>query len=157
MNIVFAASENAWGGFFGLIRSELPQHNFEATGGFGVDSLRGFDVLIPTMCPVTEDLLGKNDRLRLIQQCGAGLELVDLQAARKRNIWVANVPTNISGNADSVAELGIYMMIGLSRDFRGMARSLRDKKMGEPRGKAAWSHCWPGRPWGHSSSPHQTT
>ena len=88
------------------------------------------------MCHVTEDLLEKSDRLRLIQQCGAGLELVDLQAARKRNIWVANVPTSISGNADSVAELGIYMMIGLSRDFRGMARSLRDKKMGEPRGRA---------------------
>jgi phosphoglycerate dehydrogenase-like enzyme len=136
MNIVFAASENAWGGFFGLIRSELPQHNFEATGRFGVDSLQGFDVLIPTMCPVTEDVLKQSDRLRLIQQCGAGLELVDLEAARRRNIWVANVPTSISGNADSVAELGIYMMIGLSRDFRGMARSLSNRKMGEPQGRA---------------------
>lgn len=136
MNIVFAASENAWGGFFGLIRSVLPQHNFKATGQFGVDSLQGFDVLIPTMCPVTEDLLKQSDRLRLIQQCGAGLELVDLDAARKRNIWVANVPTSISGNADSVAELGIYMMIGLSRDFRGMARSLSNRKVGEPQGKA---------------------
>jgi phosphoglycerate dehydrogenase-like enzyme len=136
VNIVFAASENAWGGFFGLIRSVLPQHNFKATGKFGVDSIQGFDVLIPTMCPVTEDLLKQSDRLRLIQQCGAGLELVDLDAARKRNIWVTNVPTSISGNADSVAELGIYMMIGLSRDFRGMARSLSIRKVGEPQGKA---------------------
>lgn len=136
MNIVFASPENAWGGFFGLIRSELPQHTFEATGRFEVDSLQGFDVLVPTMCHVTEDLLATSDRLRLIQQCGAGLELVDLEAARKRNIWVANVPTSISGNADSVAELGIYMMIGLSRDFRGMARSLSNRKMGEPQGRA---------------------
>jgi phosphoglycerate dehydrogenase-like enzyme len=136
MNILFAASENAWGGFLGMIRSALPQHHFEATGGFEVNQIKGFDVLIPTMCPVTEELLEKADRLRLIQQCGSGLEGVDFQAAQKRNIWVANVPTNVSGNADSVAELGIYMMIGLSRDIRGMAKSLRDRKMGEPQGRA---------------------
>lgn len=136
MNILFAASENSWGGFFDLIRSELPQHHFEATGRFQIDNLKGFDVLIPTMSAVTEELLNTGDRLKLIQQCGAGLEMVDIEASRKRNIWVANVPTDISGNADSVAELGIYMMIGLSRDIRGMAQSMRNRKMGEPQGKA---------------------
>ncbi|MBE9547352.1 MAG: lactate dehydrogenase [Proteobacteria bacterium] len=136
MNILFAASENSWGGFFDLIRSELPQHHFEATGRFQIDNLKGFDVLIPTMSAVTEELLNTGDRLKLIQQCGAGLEMVDIEASRKRNIWVANVPTDISGNADSVAELGIYMMIGLSRDIRGMAQSMRNGKMGEPQGRA---------------------
>jgi phosphoglycerate dehydrogenase-like enzyme len=136
MKILFAAPENAWGGFLGRIRSRLPAHHFEATGRFEVDHLKGFDILIPTMSPVTEEVLEKSDGLRLIQQCGSGLEGVDLQAAGKRNIRVANVPADISGNADSVAELGIYMMIGLSRDIRGMAQSLRDRKMGEPQGRA---------------------
>jgi phosphoglycerate dehydrogenase-like enzyme len=136
MNILFAAPENAWGGFLGLIRSELPEHHFDATGRFGIDTLKGYDVLIPTMCPITEEIIEEGDRLRLIQQCGSGLEGVDLEAAKRRNIWVANVPTDISGNADSVAELGIYMMIGLSRDFRGMSQSLAAKKMGEPQGKS---------------------
>jgi len=136
MNILFVASENAWGGFLGMIRSALPRYYFEATGGFEINHIKGFDVLIPTMCPVTEDLLEKADRLRLIQQCGSGLEGVDFKAAQRRNIWVANVPTNISGNADSVAELGIYMMIGLSRDIRGMVKSLKNRKMGEPQGRA---------------------
>jgi phosphoglycerate dehydrogenase-like enzyme len=81
-------------------------------------------------------MLETGDRLRLIQQCGSGLEGVDIPAARDRNIWVANVPTDLSGNADSVAELGIYMLIGLSRDIRGMARSLRGRQMGEPQGRA---------------------
>jgi phosphoglycerate dehydrogenase-like enzyme len=49
---------------------------------------------------------------------------------------VANVPTDLSGNADSVAELGIYMLIGLSRDVHGMARSLRQRRMGEPQGRS---------------------
>jgi phosphoglycerate dehydrogenase-like enzyme len=136
MRILFAAHERSWGGFFGMIRSELPQHQFEATGRFGVDSLEGFDVLIPTMCSVTREILGTCDRLKLIQQCGSGLEGIDIPAALNRNIFVANVPTDLSGNAGSVAELGIYMLIGLSRDMRGMAKSLAGRQMGEPQGRA---------------------
>jgi phosphoglycerate dehydrogenase-like enzyme len=136
MKILFAAPENAFGGFLGMIRSKLPQHLFEATGRFGIDTLKGFDVLIPTMCTVTRELLEQGERLRLIQQCGAGLELVDLKAARDMNIRVANVPTDMSGNADSVAEVALYLMIGLSRDFRGMAESLANGKMGEPQGRS---------------------
>jgi phosphoglycerate dehydrogenase-like enzyme len=136
MNILFAASEDAWGGFYHMIRAELPDHHFEATGGFHIDSLKGFEILIPTMSPITRDLLEQGDRLRLIQQCGAGLEGVDIQAAMDLNIWVANVPTAQSGNADSVAELGIYLIIGLARDFSGMGKSLSNRRMGEPQGKA---------------------
>ncbi len=136
MRILFAAPENAWGGFLNLIRAELPGHQFEATGRFEVDTLKGFDVLIPTMCTVSALQLETGDRLRLIQQCGSGLEMVDLDAAHRRRIRVANVPTDISGNADSVAELGVYMIIGLSRDVRGMAASLADRRMGQPQGRA---------------------
>jgi len=57
MKILFAAPENAWGGFLGLIMAEMPEHHFEATGRFAVDTLKGFDVLIPTMCSVSQELL----------------------------------------------------------------------------------------------------
>ena len=136
MKVLFAAHENAWGGFLGLIRNELPQHSFSASGRFGFENLRGYDVLIPTMSVVRREHLVDADRLRLIQQCGAGLEGVDLNAARDMNIMVANVPSGISGNADSVAELGIYLMIGLARDFRKMALSLAGRQTGTPAGRA---------------------
>lgn len=136
MKILFAAHENAWGGFLGLLKNELPQHEFEASGRFGFESLKGFDVLVPTMSAVNREHLSGSDRLRLIQQCGAGLEAVDLQTAAEMSIRVANVPTDISGNADSVAELGIYMMIGLSRDSRKMASCLANRQMGVPQGRA---------------------
>lgn len=135
MKVLFAAPENAWGGFLGLIRKALPEHHFEATGGFQVDHLDGYDVLIPTMTRITADLIERSRGLRLIQQCGSGLEGVDLKAAAEKKIVVANVPAQISGNADSVAELGIFMMIGLLRDVGAMAKSLRKRKMGEPQGK----------------------
>lgn len=136
MKILFAAPENAWGGFFHKIRKELPEHDFKAAGRFGVDTLKGVQVLIPTMTSITRKMLAEADDLRLIQQCGVGLEGVDLEAAGDLNIRVANVPSDESGNADSVAELGIYLMIGLARDFRGMARGLANRKMGEPQGRA---------------------
>lgn len=136
MRILFAAPENAWGGFLGMIRSKLPQHEFAATGGFDIESVDGFEVLIPTISAVTGEIMDSGRSLQLIQQCGAGLETVDLEAAIERNIWVANVPTDKCGNAESVAELGIYMMVGLSRDVREMAKSFAVRKMGEPQGKA---------------------
>ena len=136
MKVLYAAPEKAWGGFLGMIRNELPDFQFDATGRFGIDTLQGYDALIPTMCPITEEIIASADRLKLIQQCGSGLEGVDHKAARQRNIWVANVPTDESGNADSVAELGIFMMIGLARNFNGMSSSLSNRKMGEPQGMA---------------------
>ena len=117
-----------------MLRNELPDHQLEATGGFHVASLADTDVLIPTMCPVNAAMLAESSPLRLIQQCGAGLEGVDIKAAVQKNIWVANVPTGISGNADSVAEIGIYLMIGLARKQRQMAPNLAAGKMGEPQG-----------------------
>ena len=136
LNVLFAAPENAWGGFLGIIREQLPNHKFFASGRFEVDSLAEFDVLIPTMCPVTRQMLEKANQLKLIQQCGAGLEGVDIAAANEKGVFVANVPTAISGNAASVAELGIFLMIGLCRDVHGMDRSLKEKKMGQPQGRA---------------------
>ena len=119
-----------------MVTEQLPQHRFRATGGFRVDSLAGMDVLIPTMCPITREVLADADRLQLIQQCGSGLEGIDIAAAVEKDIYVANVPTATSGNADSVAEIGIYQMIGLHRDVRRMAQSMRSKKMGQPQGRA---------------------
>ena len=136
MRILFAAPENAWGGFLKIIQERLPSHEFVATGSFKIKDLQGFEVLIPTMAKVNGEIMDTADRLRLIQQCGAGLEAVDLEAAKERGIWVANVPTDKCGNADSVAELGIFFMVALSRDLKGMSKSLRARKMGEPQGKA---------------------
>jgi phosphoglycerate dehydrogenase-like enzyme len=119
-----------------MLKDKLPQHEFHASGYFGFETLQGFDVLIPTMSIVDKKALAKSGRLRLIQQCGAGLESVDIIAAQEKNIWVANVPTDISGNADSVAELGIFMMIGLSRNLHEMTTSISNRQMGLPSGKA---------------------
>jgi len=66
-------------------------------------ALPGVDVVIPAMARVDGAVMDAG-HFRLIQQWGAGLEGVDLAAARARGVWVANVPSSATGNATAVAE-----------------------------------------------------
>jgi phosphoglycerate dehydrogenase-like enzyme len=136
MRVLFAAPEDAWSGFLERLRQTNPEHEFVAAGAFAIDSLRGFDVVIPTMTRVTRSALESADRLKLVQQVGAGVEGIDIQAAGELGVKVANVPSQDSGNADSVAELGVYLMIALARDAPAMARNMREGRIGAPFGMA---------------------
>jgi phosphoglycerate dehydrogenase-like enzyme len=93
------------------------------------------DVLVPTMSRVDAQLM---DRVqpRLIQQFGAGLEGVDLDAARERGIPVANVPAASTGNAASVAELAVLHLLALSRRLDESRVALRNRQLGEPIGQS---------------------
>lgn len=73
------------------------------------------DVLLPAMSRIDGALMDRIEGLRLIQQWGAGLEGVDVAAATERKIAVANVPTQGTGNAESVAEWCVMAAIALSR------------------------------------------
>jgi len=95
-------------------------------------ALSGVDVLIPLMCRIDSTLMDAG-RIRLIQQWGAGIEGVDLAAARQRGILVANVPATGS-NADSVAELVILLIIALLRDLPAAQESIRAGRLGWPLG-----------------------
>jgi len=90
------------------------------------------EVLIPSMARIDEALLRRARRVRLIHQWGAGLEGVDLEAATRLGIPVANVPTAGTANAESVAEWCVMAALVLARrldEARAVARSL-----------SAWGH-----------------
>lgn len=89
------------------------------------------DVLVPAMHRVDGPLMHAA-RPALIQQFGAGLEGVQLEAAAARRIPVANVPADQTGNAGSVAELVVLHLLALSRRFDQARARLRDGVLGEP-------------------------
>src|SRR5260221_277411 len=91
------------------------------------------DVVIPLMSRIDAALMD-GGRIRLIQQWGAGLEGVDLEAARQRGIRVANVPAS-GNNADSVAEHIVLLIIALLRDLPKCQAYVRDGLLGIPMGK----------------------
>lgn len=95
------------------------------------------EVLIPAMARIDGDLMDRIRGLRLIQQWGAGLEGVDITAATRRRIAVANVPTAGSGNAESVAEWCVMAAIAVSRHLPIAQRIIRSgDSWGAPRGRA---------------------
>jgi phosphoglycerate dehydrogenase-like enzyme len=98
--------------------------------GAALDSV---DMVIPFMCRIDSALMDRG-RFRLIQQWGAGLEGVDLIAAKQRGIWVANVPAT-GNNADSVAELAIFLTIALLRKWPAAHASMRAGGLGAPMGR----------------------
>lgn len=94
-------------------------------------------VLIPAMSRVDGALMDRVEGLRLIQQWGAGLEGVDMDAASRRGIAVANVPTDQGGNAESVAEWCIMSAIAVSRHLPALGRGIRaGAAWGGPSGRA---------------------
>lgn len=102
-----------------------------------IDVAREVDVIVPIMTRIPEAALA-GGRLKLIQQYGVGLEIVDLDAATRAGILVANVPSVGSGNAESVAELAVSLMMMLGRQIPLAQQRFRDRRFSGPMGRALW-------------------
>jgi phosphoglycerate dehydrogenase-like enzyme len=93
------------------------------------------DVIIPAIARIGSDLIERG-RFGLVQQFGVGLETVDIEAATRFGVWVARVPSSKSGNAESVAEHALLLMLALSRKLNELPQSLEARWVGEPLGVA---------------------
>ncbi len=115
---------------FPLLRTHLGEAMPEATivavdpATLRTEGERG-EVLIPTMTRIAGPLMDRIEGLRLIQQWGAGLEGVDIDAASARGLAVANVPSAGTGNAESVAEWCLMTALALSRRLADAERTIR--------------------------------
>lgn len=119
-----------------ILQNELPEDEVLACAPEKVaEAAREADVLIPTVSRVGEDAL-RSPRLRLVQQYGAGLDSVDIPAATRSGVYVANVPSAGTGNAESVAELALFFMLALARKYPRAQECLQQKMLGTPMGQA---------------------
>ena len=64
-------------------------------------------LVVTPVTAVTEHLIARMPNLRMIHSEGVGYDRIDLEAARKRGIYVCN---NAGCNADAVAELAVMLM-----------------------------------------------
>src|SRR4051812_44916097 len=76
------------------------------------DMIGEYDLLIAGTEPITDKVIARADRLKLIARVGIGLDSVDLLAARERGIRVTYTP---DAPANAVADLTIGLMISLLR------------------------------------------
>lgn len=82
-------------------------------------------ILADAMAKVPAELIEQMPNLKLIHSEGVGFQGFDIEAARKRHIYVCNCK---GMNAVAVAEQAILLMLGLLRDIRGGDRKLREGK-----------------------------
>jgi phosphoglycerate dehydrogenase-like enzyme len=119
-----------------LLRARLHPGQDEVCewSGDGVETIPApVDVIIPLMFRIDAAIMDASG-VRLIHQYGFGLEGVDLAAARSRNIYVASVPTS-GGNAGSVAEHAIFLVLSLLRQAPVAQSSVRSGLLGTPIGR----------------------
>jgi D-3-phosphoglycerate dehydrogenase / 2-oxoglutarate reductase len=81
------------------------------------------DGYIAGLDEVDQPALRQASRLKVIGRYGAGVDNVDLEAARERGIVVTNTP---GANSASVAELTLAFLLALSRDLPAMVQATRD-------------------------------
>jgi D-3-phosphoglycerate dehydrogenase len=87
-----------------------------------VDFLRGHDKAITGLEVLDEALFRAVPELRVVSKYGVGLDMIDLDAARRHGVSVRWTP---GVNRQSVAELTIAFMIALSRRIVPLATDLR--------------------------------
>jgi D-3-phosphoglycerate dehydrogenase len=71
-------------------------------------------ILIRSATQLTADLIGRADNLRVIGRAGIGVDNVDVEAATKRGIIVANAPQS---NIVAAAEHTVALMLSLARNI----------------------------------------
>ena len=94
--------------------------------------LRGHDKAITGLEVLDEALFRAVPELRLVSKYGVGLDMIDLDAARRRGVVVRWTP---GVNRQAVAELTIAFMIALCRQIVPLARELTDGGWRQPGGR----------------------
>ena len=105
-------------GIFVTSCAEFDRDRFKAV-------LADADVLWHLLEPVTADVIALAPRLQLIQKIGVGVNTIDLDAARQRNIAVCNMPGT---NSQAVAEMTLLLMLTTLRRVNHLDHATRTGK-----------------------------
>jgi len=132
MKIAFLHTENFFTSqLLQKVRAALAHHEVvEWIGGSDAPAF-DFDVLV-AMGIVGRQLLLDQPNLKLIQTASDGYEEVDIDAASELGIWVSYAPADLTGNATSVAEFAILLLLGAARHIGEALRTIQGSPVTPP-------------------------
>lgn len=112
----------------GIERMEAEDLTVDVKLGLQPDELRreirgAAALIVRSQTKVTPELIDAADELKIIGRAGAGYDNIDLDAATRRGIIVANAP---GGNSVSAAEHAIALLLGLTRQIVPAHRSMAE-------------------------------
>jgi D-3-phosphoglycerate dehydrogenase len=79
--------------------------------------------LLTQYAPITARVLAELPKLRMVGRYGVGYDIVDVEAARERGVWVANVPDY---GTEEVAVHALSMVLALLRHLPLYARDVKE-------------------------------
>ena len=82
-------------------------------------------VVIRSATQLTKEIIEKADNLKIIARCGVGVDNIDIEYAKSKDIIVTNSP---SANLISVVELTIALIINVARKINLSDSHLKDGK-----------------------------
>jgi len=94
--------------------------------------LRGYRMAITGLDVLTDAIFGAVPELRVVSKYGVGLDMIDLDAARRHGVSVRWTP---GVNRQAVAELTIAFMLNLCRAVVPQARALSEGRWRQVRGR----------------------
>jgi len=93
-----------------------PEQVAEKIGNFQV-------VVVRSRTKMTRELIAKADKCKIIARVGIGLDNIDQDAAKEKNIRVINA---VEGAITAVAELVIVLIISMAREIPRADREIRN-------------------------------
>jgi D-3-phosphoglycerate dehydrogenase len=84
---------------------------------------------------VTSDIIAACSKLKVICMHGMGVDHIDLEAAKKKSVIVANCP---GANSNSVADLTLGLMLAVARQIPHVNQALQHGKWGHFSGVEIW-------------------
>lgn len=100
-----------------------------------IELLSGVDGAIVGVVPLTARVLENAPQLKVVSAHGVGVDYIDLQAAARLGVIVANCP---GANDQSVADLAIGLMVCIARQIPLADQDVRSGKWGRYEGCELW-------------------
>ncbi len=88
-------------------------------------NIADYDAIIVRTAPISEHVIRKAENLKIISKQGVGLDNVNLDACKKRKIWVTIAK---GANTVSVAEHAVMLMLALIKKTHQSDQAIRDGK-----------------------------
>jgi phosphoglycerate dehydrogenase-like enzyme len=133
MHIVLLSQNLEYRAFMGRLAQRLPGHRVSFQHYPSELNLEGVEAVLVAGAPARRDVLEKPS-LGFVQTIGTGYDNVDLATADALGVWVANLRANATGNAESVAEHALLLLLALARRLRTAEESLRQGRWAHPTG-----------------------
>ncbi|MGW8251534.1 MAG: phosphoglycerate dehydrogenase [Anaerolineales bacterium] len=100
-----------------------------------IELLNGVDGAVVGVVPMTAKVMENSPQLKVVSMHGVGVDHIDLDAAVRLNIIVANCP---GANDQAVADLALGLMIAVARQITKADQSLRSLQWGRYSGSELW-------------------